>query len=738
MIRIRLSPLLLALCCVIASDAAAERRRALLIGINDYTASTLPSRPKHLPPQSRDWPNLAGAVTDVQMIQEMLTLNYGFAPSDVTTLTNQSATREAILSAIEEHLVEPAAKDDVVFLYFAGHGSQVRNSVSDEPDKMDESLVPADSRGGAADIRDKELRLLFNRILARGARLTIVLDNCHSGSGARGLVTGARPRGIEADLHDVADPRTDRAPEEQGALVFAAAQDFDAAWETRDEQGNIHGAFSWAFLRAMRDAAPGESASETFLRAQARLRAETPYQEPVMSGNAQARLAPFLGVRATRRDDRPVIAVERIAGDGTVLLQGGWANGLSIGTELRVLGDNRVTSKVIVTALHGLGRSEARMETGRAMPQVVRPGALLEIAAWAAPPGRPLRVWMPRVNSGPESLKILARSMRAEAGKRGVTWLADPTDGTPANLMRRGANGWELLDRNGAVERIGSDSAAIAAVTKITAGTSLFVQFPAPATLVNAIAAAQDGIEVTERAEEADYVLVGRYVESKISYAWVRPYVRRDDRRKTGLPPGTSWETEALELRDGLLRLRRIHAWHSLESPPDARVPYRLGIVRGRESIRDSITGHTKHTLVLRAASPLPPRVPQRYYYAFAIDNIGRGVLLFPRLGSVENRFPLAADAPPAQIELNDSAFKVGPPWGVDTYFLLSTDEPLPNPWILEFDGVRAAAKPQTALEQLLSLTMSGARAGTLNTPANWSLEKLVLESVLPRNSSRK
>jgi hypothetical protein len=45
-------------------------------------------------------------------------------------------------------------------------------------------------------------------------------------------------------------------------------------------------------MRAMRDAGMGEPAEETFLRAQARMRAESPFQEPVMAGNAAARGRP--------------------------------------------------------------------------------------------------------------------------------------------------------------------------------------------------------------------------------------------------------------------------------------------------------------------------------------------------------------------------------------------------------------------------------------------------------------
>src|SRR3954454_20643545 len=256
----KLSAKVFAACAIVAAAlhaGAAPHRRALLVGINDYTASTLAARPRGVPAPGRGWPNLGGAVNDVEIMRDMLVAAYGFDRNDIVTLTDQAATRDAILRGIDQHLVNPAAKDDVILFYYAGHGSQVRNSLSDERDKLDESLVPADSRAGAPDIRDKELRMLFNRILDHGARLTVILDNCHSSSGARGLGTGARPRGVKPDLRDVADGVNVPRPESRGALVLAAAQDVDTAWEMRDSEGKFHGAFSWAWMRAMRDSASG-------------------------------------------------------------------------------------------------------------------------------------------------------------------------------------------------------------------------------------------------------------------------------------------------------------------------------------------------------------------------------------------------------------------------------------------------------------------------------------------------
>jgi hypothetical protein len=709
---------------------AAPHHRALLVGINDYTASTLAAHPQSAPVPGRDWPNLGGAVNDVNTMRDMLVTLYGFDRNDIVTLIDQAATREAVLGTIEQRLVNPAAKDDVILFYFAGHGSQVRNSLSEERDKLDESLVPADSRAGAADIRDKELRMLFNRILDRGARLTVILDNCHSSSGARGLGTGARPRGVKPDLRDVADGVTVPRPESRGALVLAAAQDVDTAWETRDAEGKFHGAFSWAWMRAMRDSASGEPAMETFLRAQARMRAETPYQQPTIAGTVDTRTAPFLGARTDRRDDRIVVAVQKVHGDGTVIIEGGWANGLSIGSELR-----SSTARLTVTALRGVTECEARLQSGT-MPQ---PAALLEVTAWGASPVRPLRIWTPRSPHTMKDIATMARSLSMEAAQHGVRWITDPIDVTPSHLLRWNGSEWELLTEAN-VEHLGQNAAAIAAMARLSPGSTLFVQFPAPGVLVDRIAA--EGVEQASTAEDADYVLAGRYTGHHLSYAWLRPSVKKSDRRKTGLPLRTAWIAErknnsrlrdtAPTLRAALLTLRRIHGWQLIESPPSDRFPYQLAARRARDGMLvtdgGAIIGGEKYELVLRIISqPLPVHIPNRYIYAFVIDSNGKSMLLFPppTAGSVENRFQ------PTETEIalgEASAFAASPPYGVDTYFLLTTEEPLPNPSILEWDGVRAP-DALTPLEQLL---LQPTRALGVAVPARWSIIRTTFESLAP------
>ncbi len=717
-----------------AAAAAAPHRFALLIGINDYTASRLTTIRAAAP--DRDWPNLAGAVNDTAAMGELLVLLHGFGERDIVTLNDQSATRSAILSAANR-LAEAAAKDDVVFFYFSGHGSQVKNSQSDEPDKLDESIVPADSRRGAPDIRDKELRRIFNAILDRGAHLTVMIDACHSGSAARGLLTLARPRGIRPDLRDVADggdygPR----PENRGALVISASHDDEEAREARDDRQTMHGAFTWAWMQAMRDAAPDEPAIETFTRAQARLRAEMPFQNPVLAGNAAQRLIPFLGTGNAVRTARTAFIVERVRSDGTAVISGGWVHGITAGSELRVAGD-RSQPPLTVTTLLGLGRCEASVPAAAHL----RGGTLLELTGWAAPPPRPLRVAIPRLPAGVNDAAPFARRAASIAADHELAWISDPTERTPEHVLRRGGARWELLDTAGHASSFASDDEALHALARLGRGTSLFVQLPASGMLAARIAGPAV-IEVVDRAEDADYILAGHFVRHHVEYAWVRPNARRSDRHASGLPLRTTWITDAGDdtafvLRHRALRLHKIEAWSLLESPPEARWPYRLAMrgERDRQLVADggSVAGNDRYALELRAVSPLSARTGRRHVYVFTIDSYGQSTLLFPVSGSVENHFPLAGVTKPPPVIPLGAKLEVAPPYGVDTYILLATDEPFADPWILQWDGVRGPMPATTtALERLVALTSSTERVTRLLTPATWSIERIVIESVRP------
>src|SRR5258708_7221279 len=221
-----------------------------------------------------------------------------------------------------------------------------------------------------------------------------------------------------------------------------------------------------------------------------------------MGGIADTRLSPFLGARPDRRGDHAVVAVEKVLSGGTVVIQGGWANGLSAGTELR---DPASSARLTITVLRGIAESEARIEPSSG---TTRSGALLEVVAWAVPPGRPLHVWIPRSPHSMKDIAAIARSMADQAAQHGVRWIADPIDTTPSHLLRWGNDAWEMISGSGSVERVGQDKEAIAAVRRLAARSTLLVQLPAPAALMDSTSV--DGVEQAANPEDADYVFVGR------------------------------------------------------------------------------------------------------------------------------------------------------------------------------------------------------------------------------------
>ena len=158
------------------------RKRALLVGVNNY-------------PDTR-WIALEGAVNDVKLQQELLIHRFGFQSDQILLLTDHEATRENILQAFEEHLIQWAQPGDVVVFHFSGHGSQVFDPDQIFQDGQVSTIVPVDSilppgypnKGGKVnDITGHTLWLLMQAINTEN--VTFILDSCHSGGARKGILT---------------------------------------------------------------------------------------------------------------------------------------------------------------------------------------------------------------------------------------------------------------------------------------------------------------------------------------------------------------------------------------------------------------------------------------------------------------------------------------------------------------------------------------------------------------------
>jgi len=236
-------------------EARAEDR-ALLIGIGTY---------ENLPEDMF----LHGPKNDVKAIQALLTGTLSFKPEAIRVLTDEKASRQAMLSSMDEWLVAGTVPGDRVYLYFSGHGLQVKDVSGDEEDGMDEAISTYDIKADDTDwtnvILDDDLEAVLEKL--KGRAVTLVIDACHSGTISRSLSTEAvsglkgarylpRPfaqaakqkatRGLRIDLGVIDKPAELTAG---GVTAWSAAAPYQVAWDdVRLPIEDRHGVFTSAYI----------------------------------------------------------------------------------------------------------------------------------------------------------------------------------------------------------------------------------------------------------------------------------------------------------------------------------------------------------------------------------------------------------------------------------------------------------------------------------------------------------
>lgn len=149
------------------------RHKSLIIGIN-YTGSRAA---------------LAGCINDAKNMQMLLQRNgYPNDGSHMLLLTDErnrgreyQPTVQNILKAFH-WFMKDVRKGDILFFHFSGHGGQVPDKTGHEVDGYNETIIPVDyERKGQ--ITDDVLWGSLVYELPEGARITALMDMCHSGTG---------------------------------------------------------------------------------------------------------------------------------------------------------------------------------------------------------------------------------------------------------------------------------------------------------------------------------------------------------------------------------------------------------------------------------------------------------------------------------------------------------------------------------------------------------------------------
>ena len=158
--------------------------RALLVGINAYPD------PAH---------QLNGCVNDTYLMSGLLQEN-GFAAEDIRLLTDERATRDAILDRLH-WLLDDVADESYRVLYYSGHGVQIPGyGVNQQVDHLEDGLVPVDFDWVKLNaITDRDLLDAYSQ-LPYNARLIAIFDCCYAGGLIRSTHSRVRTLSLPADI----------------------------------------------------------------------------------------------------------------------------------------------------------------------------------------------------------------------------------------------------------------------------------------------------------------------------------------------------------------------------------------------------------------------------------------------------------------------------------------------------------------------------------------------------------
>jgi hypothetical protein len=789
------------LCVLCGTPGPAQTKRALLIGINTYepagTKAQHPDGCTYGRCELGYFENLDGAVNDAQSMADVLTSpKFGFPANQVVLLTNpapphpgagetilpaEQTNRDGILAAMQKYLVDIPQSGDTVVFYAASHGSLRINSkgtkltvlVNGKFVPADSTLVPSDAYKGGYDVRDREMTHIFNAALDKGIHLTVILDNCHSGGISRGIQPKYRERDLPFDPRDVAEtpvllPNGEPPPgpterPNNPALVLSAVQQDQSSKETPDTvpPTEPHGAFTAALVEALQVLPADAPAAVVYQRVRAVIQNEdVPDEDPDLDATAQRREQPLFGGAAAASDKIRTAALGT-SNSGAVWLDVGRVSGVGVGSEFVATLPNSAGQKVQlrVTALQGIARSVAEVVSPQGAK--VSAGEVFEMTKWSPAQSTPLHVW-----HWPATLAqadILAAAAQIQAA--GVASVSDPAAETWTHILSWDGTNWTLQQAGApAAAPIGATLTAAALKKKIPTGAKLWVNLPPSRELVAQLLPPDpnSAVQTVATLASAEYALTGVLTPSGPAWAWYHKnelaagppppnpnhltpgcsatsqYPVRSD--WVAMPDVSAMEKGAATLNHYAALLAKVHGWLEMaNSPADASRGnyYSLALIpySGGTPLAPGQLLHEGDQLkmALRANGQVTEK---RWVYVLDIDCHGQGTVLYPR-GNSGNQFPNESDTGNQFLIPGAPALKIGAPFGTDTFVLLSTAQPLSDPFVLNFEGVsRSRGGEQSPLEQLLSNTSSGTRGNPGQVPTNWGIGLTAIHSV-PKQASQ-
>jgi hypothetical protein len=206
---------------------------AVIIGVGGYESSAVPK--------------LRYPVADADAVYQTLIASGGFKKENILLLTDKTERKPTLRNikwALGTFLARSAHKNDLVVIYFAGHGASEVDQRGIERDGLSKYLVPVDA--DPDDLYSTALPMdEMQNVLARieAERVTVFLDACYSGAAGGRTFASTKTRNVSVD-----DIFLDRLTRSKGRAIVTASRPSELSIELA-ELG--HGVFTYYLVRGL-------------------------------------------------------------------------------------------------------------------------------------------------------------------------------------------------------------------------------------------------------------------------------------------------------------------------------------------------------------------------------------------------------------------------------------------------------------------------------------------------------
>lgn len=211
-----------------------SNRWAVVVGVGEY--------------ENRAIPRLRFAAKDAEAMHQFLTTRGGYPKDNVLLLTDTTAQKPTLLNikrALGDFLARRAGRDDMVLIYFAGHGAPEVDAAGNEADGLSKYLIPRDGDPESlytTALPMDEIQRIFARVSAE--RIVMLLDTCYSGTAGGRTFSRASTRASGLN-----DQFLERLTRSRGRVIMTASGPNEVALELPNLG---HGIFTYYVLEGLK------------------------------------------------------------------------------------------------------------------------------------------------------------------------------------------------------------------------------------------------------------------------------------------------------------------------------------------------------------------------------------------------------------------------------------------------------------------------------------------------------